>query len=76
MDDESITMQDIFVFERRAIDETGKVREPSVPPESAPCSPIAWPPTVRDCVPRCLNRRPSFRILFDKVWEKHSLCQC
>jgi pilus assembly protein CpaF len=26
MDDESITMQDIFVFERRAIDETGKVR--------------------------------------------------
>ena len=26
MDDESITMQDIFVFERRAIDENGKVR--------------------------------------------------
>jgi pilus assembly protein CpaF len=26
MDDESITMQDIFVFDRRGIDETGKVR--------------------------------------------------
>src|SRR6204780_3793166 len=26
MDDQSITMQDIFVFERRAVDETGKVR--------------------------------------------------
>jgi pilus assembly protein CpaF len=26
MENEIITMQDIFVFERRAIDETGKVR--------------------------------------------------
>jgi pilus assembly protein CpaF len=36
MDDQSITMQDIFVFERRAVDEPEKCGEHSTPPASVP----------------------------------------
>ena len=60
MDTESITMQDIFVFERRGIDESGRCAELSAPLESAPCLPSAWPQRVRACARLCLNRRLRF----------------
>jgi len=61
MQDELITMQDILPFERRAIDETGKVRGTFRATGIRPSSPIAWPPAAPACAPHCSNRNRNIR---------------
>ena len=51
MESEIISMQDIFTFERRSVDENGKIRGCSEPPECVRSSPIAWQPAAAACVP-------------------------
>jgi len=60
MQDELITMQDIFTFERRAIDETGKVRGTFRATGIRPSSPIAWPPAAPACAPLYSNRKQKY----------------
>ncbi len=68
MDNESITMQDIFVFDRRGMDENGKVRGAFRATGVRPVSPNGWPMRARGCVPRCSNRRRKFK--------KEADCDC
>ena len=58
MEGDVITMQDIFVFERRGDRRNRQGRGAlSCHRHPAPSSPTAWRPPVVACVPRCSNRK-------------------